>query len=264
MFCAFKRNGYGPHRPPEGTTSVPLRTTVPGPGEGGRNTSGVAPPQPPPPTFAEPSNPHPEIHPRGYSSLQRNHDGQHHLNNHNQMNMPVHSNSGVNLGSLPERGRLTSRNHNQLNVNRLNNDQNSVMPQNGCISRSPSPLRHSVDHRTAPSMNTSQSPVVPPGQYRDLSPPAPSSHNRSSSHDRKSNVVSNGSTSPNPPAIIPRKHKKHPNRLRAPQNFLSNQKVNGSQNISQLDRNLANHLSVKDSHLISSRGVLYTVASTPL
>lgn len=202
------------------------------------------PPQPPPlPPHLRPSSPRFDAHPIGYSSLQRNHSNQNHVD------IPTNSH----MGSLPERGRLRSRNTNQLNSSQL-----SPIPQNGYLNRSPSPVRNSSRDRRMAS-----SPHMAPSSHTK----APPVHNRSSSHDEQSTrLISNGPSqlsSGSPPAIVPRKHKKHPNRLRNGHRHGNPNHV-ANQNISQLDRNLANHLTVKDPHVIPNRALLYTVASTPL
>ena len=266
FFCAFKRNGYGPLQPPEGITSVPAQTLAPGPGERDRfnlaPSGGVQASQPMPHSHLSPTR---TYHQRVYSSLHRNHSSQNQPINHNQVQIVANSHTGVHMGSLPERGRLSKRNPNQLNVNgRLCNNQHSVIPQSNYTNRSPSTMRQSPDQRRVPSRNGDPSQAAPSTQTSTVVSPG---HNRSSGHDPYSKTLNNGSTadsSISPPPIVPRRQKKHPDRLKAPQKNHKNQHVNNSQDTRQMDKNLANHLFMKDSQVMGNNGVLYTVASTPL
>ena len=166
------------------------------------------------------------------------------------------------MGSLPERGRLSNRNPNQLISNsRLGKNQHSVTPQSNYINKSPNAMRQSLDQRRAPSTNGEPSRAAPSAQNSAVVPPA---HNRSSIHDTHSKTLNNDQSADstvNPHPIVPRRQKKHPDRLRAPH---KNQHVDNSRERSQMDKNLANHLLVKHSQVIGNNGVLYTVASTPL
>ena len=169
------------------------------------------------------------------------------------------------MGSLPERGRLSKRNPNQLNVNdRLCNNQHSVIPQSNYTIRSLSTMRQSPDQRRVPSTNGDPRQAAPSTQNSAVVPPV---HSRSSGHDPHSKTLNNGPTvdsTISPPPIVPRRQKKHADRLKAPQKNHKNQHVNNSQDTRQMDKNLANHLFMKDSQVMGNNGVLYTVASTPL
>ena len=267
FFCASKRNGYGPLQPTERTTSVPVQTLAPGLGQ--RDCLNVAPSgeaQSSQPVFRSHLTPTQTYHQREYSSLQRNHNSQNQPINPNQVQIVANNQTGVHMGSLPERGRLSNRNPSQLISNsRLGNNQQSVIPQSNYISKSSSAMRQSLDQRTVSSTNGDLSRAAPSAQNTAVVPPA---HNRSSIHDTHSKRLNNDPTTDstvNPPPIVPRRQKKHPERLVAPHKSHKNQHVsNNSRDRSQMDKNLANHLLVKDSQVIGNNGVLYTVASTPL
>ena len=201
---------------------------------------------------------------KGYTSLQRNYGPEDPPLNHNQVHIVANGNTAERTGSLPEKNRPSNKQTSQLNANsRLSNSQHSKLPQNGYITRTSSPMIQSREHSKALSGN-GVTRATPSSQSNALAHPV---HTRSSSHDAHSNRLSNGpvaDSTTNPPPIVPRRQKKHPDRRKAPHKNQKNQHVNNPHDTSHLDRNLANHLLVKDSHVIGNQGVLYTVASTPL
>ena len=108
-------------------------------------------------------------------------------------------------------------------------------------------MRQSLDQRRVQSVNGDPSRAAPSAQNSAVVPPT---HNRSSGHDTHSKRLNNGPTADStisPPPIVPRRQKKHPDRLKAPQKNHKNQHVNNSQDTRQMDKNLANHLFMKDS-----------------